>query len=47
VALLAAVGPLALLGWTAMRVRRLGRDAPMSPEIREELRDLAARLAVE
>jgi len=38
---LAAVGPLALLGWTAVRVRRLGREAPVSPDVREELRDIA------
>jgi tetratricopeptide (TPR) repeat protein len=40
-AVLAAIGPLALLGWTALRVRRLAREAPVSPDVREELRDIA------
>lgn len=43
-ALLAVAGPLALLGWTAVRLRRLGREAPLSPDVREELRDLAEAL---
>jgi tetratricopeptide (TPR) repeat protein len=45
VSILAAVGPLALLGWAAMRNRRLGREAPVPPGVREELRELADALA--
>lgn len=44
VAMLAAVGPLALLGWAAVRIRRLAREAPVSPDLREELRVLADAL---
>jgi tetratricopeptide (TPR) repeat protein len=46
-ALLAVVGPLTLLGWTAARLRRLGRDAPLSPDVTEELRELTDALRVE
>lgn len=46
-AILAAGGPVALLGWTAMRVRRLARDAPVPPDVREDLRELARMLTVQ
>jgi Flp pilus assembly protein TadD len=41
----AVLGPLALLGWTAARIRRLGHEAPISPDLREDLRDLADVIA--
>jgi tetratricopeptide (TPR) repeat protein len=43
-AMRAAVGPLALLGWTAVRIRRLSREAPVPPDLREDLRDIAFAL---
>lgn len=42
--MLAAVGPLVLLGWTAVRIRRLSREAPVPPDLREDLRDIAFAL---
>jgi hypothetical protein len=45
--MLATLGPLGLLGWTAVRVRRLGREAPVSPDVREDLRDIAQVLVIE
>lgn len=47
VAVFAAIAPLALLGWTALRIRRLAREAPVSPDLREELRLLADALVAE
>jgi Flp pilus assembly protein TadD len=41
VALGAAATALAVLGWTAARVRRLSREAPLGPDVREDLRDIA------
>jgi Flp pilus assembly protein TadD len=46
-AMLAVLGPLTLLGWTAARVRRLNREAPTSPDVREDLRDIAEVLTMD
>jgi tetratricopeptide (TPR) repeat protein len=47
IAALAALAPVVLVAWATARIRRLAREAPLPPDVREELRDVAAAIAAD